>query len=448
MHIYITQVCPQNTGVRQPDLQNIHQKRDYIIFIFQERIRIIVLRQIEEQYKSFQTHANEDPNNLVYHPEMSTVQLLLPCFVATFLDLHSEEGVSQSTKERFQRFVHELIRSYEEVPFVLTAGSAVLCPSLNWHLMKNTASKKMEKFTVYLKQLLGDKSRYFKQINRFCLQYFQTCTVRKKSDDISNDHWLQMEYSWFSRVDTFLTRWLQSIEKIIPSADRSESASSLPVHLIWEKFAYKKESPQMQVHGIYTFLVHKLEGSVKLKQLRKIPMHIRKAAGELRMEQLAGLVTYLDLKDLRNIKRSLLDCATYPLDKCGQIYLALNASNWWKIKLLICSKRNSVDDFSLVPYHVARNNFLYRDVMRTLSPRGRVFLKSPGEVTFCPVKHCRWCGEASVTQFRVCALCKDHPDYPDLNFFCSETCEQQCLEKQHIEEHAQYLMMLIGLVEW
>lgn len=399
---------------------------------------------IEKQYECMQSRSNEDD---VFYPEMSTVQLLLPCFVASLLDLHSEESVTQATTKQYQRFIHELIRSYEEAPFDQNPNYRLFCPSAGiWHMMRSKASKDMETFTKHLKQILGGQSQTFNQIKRFCLQYIHTCAVRTKSNDLAEDHWLQIECTWFLHVCTFLARSVQSIGKIMPLISQNDPVSRLPVHLVWETLAYKKDSPQIHVNGIYKFLVHKLEGSVKLKQLQKIPMHIRKAAVALSLEQLASLITYLDMRDLRK-KQALIKFATFPLDKFGRIYLALRARKMWKIKMLMAPKRNVFEDFSLVPYHIAKNNFLYRDVMHALTPRARVIMNSLGEITFCPIKHCRWCGQANVKQFRVCPECRDTPDYPDLNFFCSETCEKQCLQKQHIEEHAKYFMMLIGLID-
>jgi len=75
-------------------------------------------------------------------------------------------------------------------------------------------------------------------------------------------------------------------------------------------------------------------------------------------------------------------------------------------------------------------------------------MQEPGEVTFFPVKHCRWCGLVEAAdEFRVCNECAENPDYPDTSIFCSSKCETEAMKFVHLEEHARYLTIKCGLTK-
>jgi hypothetical protein len=403
---------------------------------------------IDKQYENIQSPSSDCFN---FHPEMSTVQLLLPCFVASFLDLHSEKGVSQVTKRQYQQIIHDLIRSYEETPFVRKHRACRVHPSSIWYMNSRTMNDRVKRCVdeviVHLENIFGPQSRMVLHIHKFCLQYLRTCSVQRQSDDIRTDHWLQIECIWFSYIYKFLVRFLEVLKKrnIIPLNILHHHRGVLHFseeRCIWDIFACDKGWMQKHISLIYLFK----SGTHGL--LQNIPIHIRIAAERLRLEQMASLVIYLDIKDFRRKTPKWVECPIFPLDGFAKVYQALKANDLWKLKILMTFNRDQVEDFSLVSYQFAKNNFLYKDVMRNITPRGKVIMKSQGEITLCPIKHCRWCGQANLKQFRVCPACKDDPLYPDMNFFCSVACEKQCLKNQHIEEHAQYLMRLIGLVEW
>jgi hypothetical protein len=73
----------------------------------QERIRNLVFTMLDKQLKE------HDLFYLEYH----MVQLILPCFVASFLDLQKVKMATAAQKEAYMQFIHELIRSYERCPF-------------------------------------------------------------------------------------------------------------------------------------------------------------------------------------------------------------------------------------------------------------------------------------------------------------------------------------------
>ena len=71
----------------------------------------MVFKMIEKQYRSLM---RGPPYH--YHPEIIAVQYILPCFVASYLQL-DESNVSDKAKEEYLRFVHELVNSYEQFKF-------------------------------------------------------------------------------------------------------------------------------------------------------------------------------------------------------------------------------------------------------------------------------------------------------------------------------------------
>jgi len=71
---------------------------------------------------------------------------------------------------------------------------------------------------------------------------------------------------------------------------------------------------------------------------------------------------------------------------------------------------------------------------------GKVKMDAPGQNTFCPIPHCRWCGLVkNPSEMLVCQFCTDKPKYPDTHFFCSSQCEDLAMKNQHGERHAEFI---------
>jgi len=76
----------------------------------------------------------------------------------------------------------------------------------------------------------------------------------------------------------------------------------------------------------------------------------------------------------------------------------------------------------------------------------KVEMAFPGEITFFPIRHCRWCGLLEAEEeFKVCKWCAEFSDYPDISIFCSAKCEEEALKGEHTEEHARFLNIRCGL---
>jgi hypothetical protein len=413
---------------------------------------------IEKQYESVKSPS---PDEYVTYPEFSTVQLLLPCFVASFLDLSIEKGVSQATKDLYVRFINRLIRSYEQQPVAQKQFESRVNLTLFEHIqseMKPLQKSMAAKFNIAIKLMLRD-SKVANIITGKCMHYLNSCDAQQRDwEQLSQlDHWFQIDCAWYSHVLMFLERGRDSLLDCgLLRIEQMDQRFYCGFQLAWSLFSKKRDELRLHINDHVDFRTHqgfidyfrndliRMEGHI----LKRVPVELRDAAKYLTLQQLQSLNIYYYIKDLKNPKNLKLkfeDQLIFPPEDFGKIVSALKRNNLLGLKLQMASERNAIQDFSLVPYRLAKTNLYYKEVMRSVTPSGKVTMKSPGEITFCPIKHCRWCGQADVKQFRVCPECKDNLDYPDLNFFCSETCEKQCLEKQHIEEHAKYFMMLIGL---
>lgn len=414
-------------------------------------------KMIEKQFENTQI---SETKYFYLYPECLTAQFLLPCFVASFLDLCKEKNVPQAEKDQYMRFVHELILSYERHPFNQLAVPG--CAASNFIADLSMLNLKvLEKATALYRCF----NRYFG--NNYTLSNFHfKCVEYLKKDNFQLPHDPRLRYHeidetfriqechWYSYLNYFHCRVSKCLLKLnwMTVEPDVEFHSHLFIIGPLVLFPFKKGTLHYHLQALINFRAKKFnfsleEGDINFTvDITNIPTQIRMAADKLSMKQLLTLSIYLSLKNL-DVKKDPFIHQVFPLDKSSQIFGAIMSNQKWQLKLLMVSARNEVEDFSLATYQFAKNNICYELALEMLTSIGQVKMKYPGEITFCPIKHCRWCGQADVKTFRVCPECKDYPEYPDLNFFCSEECEKQCLAKQHIEEHAQYLIMLIGLVD-
>jgi hypothetical protein len=65
--------------------------------------------------RQFETSSGPQP--MLWYPECATVQYLLPCFVATFLEMHKDPLATRAQTRNWLLIVHELLLSYEQNPY-------------------------------------------------------------------------------------------------------------------------------------------------------------------------------------------------------------------------------------------------------------------------------------------------------------------------------------------
>jgi hypothetical protein len=184
-----------------------------------------------------------------------------------------------------------------------------------------------------------------------------------------------------------------------------------------------------------------------------VPTELKKAAAGLTLRQMLALHAYMLLTREIELKTPILNVDVkswlFPPDMLSKVLSALHAKDRWKLRMLMAPTRdNTGDDTNLVSLRLAKLNLCYKPVLDTLAPGFKVKMDTPGDITFCPVRHCRWCGLTDLLEFRMCPECKDEPKYPDVNYFCSDVCEKRCLDEKHNEEHAKYLMLKLEMIDY
>jgi len=100
---------------------NFDQGAEEIASHFQ--VRKLVFKMLERQ---FQTRRG---GLKVVYPECQVLQYLVPCFVASALDLYKDSSVPHDKKKEYLQFVHELIESYETCVLKM-----IIAGKFNFHL--------------------------------------------------------------------------------------------------------------------------------------------------------------------------------------------------------------------------------------------------------------------------------------------------------------------------
>ncbi|XP_059482395.1 uncharacterized protein LOC132200735 isoform X1 [Neocloeon triangulifer] len=131
------------------------------------------------------------------------------------------------------------------------------------------------------------------------------------------------------------------------------------------------------------------------------------------------ILKYFVQKDLRKLK---LEIASMCID--------LDRQNWTWAALEVI-KRPS-EKLLFAPY-----------LSRLDKEEGKI--RSWKEDLLLPLKHCRFCGRVE-ENLVMCSFCEDDEEYPDVNWFCGERCENLAMKKcQHNEEHDQFIIEKISI---
>lgn len=68
-------------------------------------------------FNMYEDHESWSENQIKLHPDWQFVQYVLPCFVASLLEVVDNNYVEQKYKENYVRIVHELIKGFEVDPY-------------------------------------------------------------------------------------------------------------------------------------------------------------------------------------------------------------------------------------------------------------------------------------------------------------------------------------------
>jgi len=417
----------------------------------QERIRNLVFKMIETQFKT----VNEP---FTFYIECQVVQTLLPCFVASFLDMDKDTSVSQESKEKYLNFIHELIKSYEEYPYeqklvslrekLLFSGmpNNNLFPDKIEHYQKNLRACLTKNIgnNLALEEFFEKGLKYLTKIS------YETGT---KYRVVNLEPWPFQLFMLLSRINCVLEKlaWLDDVEfkrfallTCLHESVNTCKGNPLILHLSLNKL---KKTEFHQSRKL------RLKGQPQLMKpvFMKVQDVVVDAAKELSVAQIHSIAFYEYFSQMQDgfcildqVKAEVLTIH-FALDFNDVVFWSFMSNDRWSLMQQLYKLCKRTDDCGLVPLKLAASNICYRLVLMTLTPEGKVKMSKPGEITFFPVKHCRWCGKLKVTEFRMCPECKENPEYPDINYFCSEKCETESLDKQHTEEHARFLMIKCGI---
>jgi len=405
---------------------------------------------IETQFKTLK-------GPFTFFPELQFAQYMLPCFVASFLDMEKDKTVSSEVKEKYLNFVHLLVSNYERYPFSqqLTSKKRKIPFA---HTAFITSSNKgdsivMAGHTISILRKIVAVPKFENAFNRGILYLFQYNPHFGIYKDISFEELCP----WGLQLSMFYSR-IHHVFKDnygINNCGYDIYEKMLLVNNFFELYSLAGETTENNsLDRLITFLIierYKLKVRAPVKfSLEEIhDSTLVKDSSTLQTLKLAGIAFFQNMTNVNKMNQAKEDLKFYqgpyfPLNKIDKAVWARMSEDYWTLKQLVLPLRATDPDEKspLASLELAKSNLCYEFVLKALIPEGKVPMSRPGEITFFPVQHCRWCGQVEgVAEFRVCPECLENPEYPDANFFCSEKCEKESLDSQHTEEHVRFLLI-------
>lgn len=422
----------------------------------------MVFKMIEKQFSSLMRGPP-----YYYHPEIIAVQYILPCFVASYLEMERTNESSQA-KEEYLQFVHQLVKNYEQYNFCLDLAKVKLKQE---YYMQNENFQLC--FFSDIERNHKNASEVLGNIAPFCRKFvvpglshifavFQMPSVlckcpKSMANKKSDDRWFYQKHMFFHRIHA-------SLDKLgkIPSAPVHYSAALGVV--LSNMCVFLNDQYRLQI--LVTVFKFRMDWSAAIATGRTYcehtipvpPLEIRSIYTEfdrLSDKQLFNLVYFVCyhewfVEEKMKFESSIFELyerQCFPLDLYGKLFWCLLDQDWWQLKILASKGNLNKEgvDLSLIPLSLATKSKCCKDLIKAISATGKIHMKKPGAITFYPIKHCRWCGLVRSETFRLCSECKGNKDYPDRNYFCSEECEAECLQNQHTEEHVKFLLMQLDI---
>ncbi|CAB3361492.1 Hypothetical predicted protein [Cloeon dipterum] len=444
---------------------------------FEVRIKRLVFEKIEKikshRDKTLKMHRESESDNVPSVADWQFAQYLLPCFVASMLELFTrtndkEPAISKEMKEWYVNLVHELVSAYEnpikEAALEQNIEDSYLSLYLKKRFSFSTLLEVFYKSTIndFIVAVSMDESfeRHFLHL-RLLFEGLKTsdeCTLSAEDSLQTNYHFDLMSFNFFLK--------LQNAMHSCPRAncnkieDRSIVVSNMN-NLIKVMCHFGFLNPNPAVHpnlptssilllALIECCLRKNKDLTIIKKIKRMKHpnnsldDLLKAAREecenLSVAQTQSLAFYLAMSVIprdefstlskKIATKSVLDQALCSYVKDGKMwdlrhFLNITPHDELKVSHVFAKEK------APVLYYVAMNE-LNKDCTK-------VKLNSPGEAWFFPITHCRYCGLLNIDVNEYpCTKCIRCKQYPDKNFFCSAGCRKNAMNTYHDNEHVEY----------
>ncbi|XP_065335490.1 uncharacterized protein LOC135936560 [Cloeon dipterum] len=381
-----------------------------------------------------------DPLKSTFSPKLLFVQYIFPHLVRLLRTMNESPMTEQ---KKYVYFLHQLLSSNFYKPSEEDENASPW-PNLDTvDGILSQGSKEFHKQKIRFVQQICSKLFATKQ-SEILIEYFDFLGLSMELP-YEGSYLVDYVLPWNIQIVHFLKIVLVCLENTCDSFDCSDMCICSNV-------------PDMTISILEVLYVHFTKNNIPVFEndflnqvLRSLNGHNEIAlksktviAASFSNMQLFGVIMYLAFQ-------YIADSPTL-IEKTSRMLLVKNAlvayqnQDFWRAKqnmamLVNDAKRVDMSLFDLTAFRLRGG--LYKQITMNTEKsvgRQRVKMNKPGEITFCPIKHCRWCGLINSPDFNICQECQYESDYPDVNLFCSKECEERALNDSHLEEHARFLI--------
>jgi len=429
-------------------------------------------------FKIFEVSSTEGLKDCYIFPEWHFIQYILPCFV-TLIGQHATNPKTKPNElHAYTRFVHNLIKSFEFCPTIkyvegdpgtlMETRTSGLPDTLWVNLAKNLTVQLQEVESELRMQVYGTHNRMKRAdpeeimlgqvFFRLIKGTLRTGSLERGESTIFSC-WGETLLLCVPRMTEALTKELMSPTNPFP-VNNLLCAHSILKYLLNYADICGEPIELDYVHEILDLADQKMKTMVgkQQKTLRgnmrmKHYQMIQKAS----VQQLLGSAMFL-LVFRWNGDMTLFLCDTfsYRLELFDDAVNHYAYQEWSKLRSLLAPLLSDEDgnDLSVMTLDFAKKCMLFvHDLVIGLKENKN---KNGSKLKFCsilpvvPIKLCRGCGQFEECEIKLsmCRVCVDNRDYSDIHWFCSKECEEKVLAEGHLEEHAHFLMLKLGLVDY
>ncbi|CAB3380421.1 Hypothetical predicted protein [Cloeon dipterum] len=473
----IEKLLEESIGELSGDCPNYTEDPYQIAKKFEIRIKTLVLNRIK-----MNCIENPEPNKNLGINDWQFAQYLLPCFVASLLELFNYTNddapvISQKGKEWYVSFVHELISAYERRSDVIALDNQYLDLHVKRWYSSPILLQAFFRSTInnFYRAVSEDIS--FKQHFEKCLQLTSLLEALTNSSNEclpsavlssqTNPHFDLLTFDFFLKFEEALRK---SYHKLGPSRRSVDSikiadmndlikvmfhVSFYPVQIIDVAHPELPTSANVLLalvkHCLHREPKDDLTHTHRLKKFKisdLSPKRLLEIAKEeiknLNESQIQSLAFYLTMRLIPREKLpklstkwetdSTLDFAFCDYLKGGRMWCLRHflkitmPGDEWRVS------RKFAGENAPVLYYVAFNecnkNF---DKLLIDNTRRDTYW-------YFPFEHCRNCGALNkdVSQ-NPCSKCTSNEKYyVDINLFCSDECRKNAMNSYHVQEHDEF----------